>query len=231
MAKLRVMTYNLHGLHDDADAVVAVLRAAAPDVVAVQEPPRGPGGRARLSGLARAAGLEPAVVGGGARTTALLVRTGLRVDRARAVRLSWRPGRTARGAAVAHVAGVRVVAVHLGLDAAERARHVDRLLLLAATAPHHGCVLAGDLNEQPGGPSWRRLGLRLRDVTATSGPTYSTDDLRWRIDAVLATGGLLARGARTVHDDAALRASDHLPVVVDLVLPVLTAPGAPQDAA
>lgn len=215
---LRVLTYNLRQLRDDREAVLAVLRGAAPDVVAVQEPPRGPLGLVRLRRLAARAGLEVAVGGGGARTTALLVRPGLPVGRARAVRLPRRSrtrrGLTRRGLAVADVAGVRVVSVHLSLDGAERAHHVHRLLLLVA-ATQGPCVVAGDLNEPPGGRSWRSLGLHLRDVTPATGPTYPTAAPVHRIDAVHATG-VVATGAQVVPGEAVRRASDHLPVVVDL---------------
>ncbi|HWS57916.1 MAG TPA: endonuclease/exonuclease/phosphatase family protein [Actinotalea sp.] len=211
---VRVMSWNVRQLRDDRAAVLAVLRGAEPDVVAIQEPPRGPRGRSRLAALAHDAGLRVAVGGGGARTTALLVRDGLPVVRARGVRLPWRPWSTRRGLAVADVVGLRVMSVHLPLDRAERARHVRRLLLLVAAAPGP-CVVAGDLNEPPGGPSWQRLSRHLHDATAGSGPTYPSSNPRHRIDAVL-VAGLVAAGAHVVPGEAALRASDHRPVVVDV---------------
>ena len=211
---LRVMTYNIHGLHDDAAAVTEVLRAAEPDVVAIQEPPRGPLGRRRLRAVAEAAGLEVAVQGGGARTTALLVRARIQVTGRRAISLTWR-GRTRRGMALADVAGVRVISLHLGLSAAERARHAGRLHAVITSAPA-GLVVAGDFNEPPGGPVRRRLGLHLRDLTPGTGPTFPADRPTQRIDAVLGSGGLVPSGARAVDTEAARRASDHLPVVVHL---------------
>lgn len=213
---LRVLTFNVRGLKDDRAAVVEVLRSAAPDVVALQEPPRGPSGRSKLRALAHDAGLVVAVGGGGARTTALLVRPGLPVTGARGKRLTWRPGRTRRGLAVADVCGVRVISTHLSLVPSERARHLIRLLLLVRATEGAGCVVAGDLNEEPGGPSWRRLGQHLRDTTAASGPTFTARNPRRRLDAVLASTGLVPSGGRRIDDDVARRASDHLPVVVDL---------------
>jgi len=213
---LRVLTANIHQLRDDRSAVVAVLRGAAPDVVALQEPPRGPLGAARLRRLARDAGLRVAVGGGRARTTALLVRPTLPVTGARAVGLPWTPGRTRRGIAVADVAGVRVLSVHLSLDPAERAQHLIRLLLLVAAADGP-CIVAGDLNEQPDGESWVRLGRHLRDATTASGPTYPAAEPTARIDVVL-VAGLGSSNAEVVPGDAARRASDHLPVVVDVHL-------------
>lgn len=215
MPSLRVLTYNVHQLRDDADAVAEVLRQADADVVAVQEPPRGPSGRRRLARLADAAGHVVAVGHGGARTTALLVRRGMTATTTRGVRLPWRPGRTRRGLAMADVGGVRVISAHLSLDDAERQRHLHRLVLLVRAA-ESGCVVAGDLNEDPGGPSWRRLGLHVHDVTPGTGPTFTARNPRRRLDAVLVTSGITASGARRLDDDPARAASDHLPVVVDL---------------
>ena len=213
---LRVMTFNVRQLKDDTPSVAGILRATGADVVAVQEPPRGPLGAGRLRRLARAAGYEVAVAGGGARTTALLVRSGLAVTGGHAVRLAWRPGRTGRGLAIADVAGIRVVSVHLSLDGLERARHLHRLLLVVRSAPGHGCVVAGDLNERPGGPTRARLALHLRDLTAGLGPTFPSREPGLALDAVLATSGLAGSGARVVRDGPVERASDHLPVVVDV---------------
>ena len=212
---LRVLTFNVRQLKDDVDAVVAVLRDTDADVVAVQEPPRGPTGRRRLRTVARRAGYEPAVSGGAARTTALLVRAGTPVTGPRAVRLPWRPGRTRRGLAVADGHGVRVISAHLSLVPSEREKHVRRLLLLVAASPS-GCVVAGDLNEEPGGPTWVRLGRHLHDVTAGVGPTFTARRPRRRLDAVLATSGMHGHAAHVVRSDDADRASDHLPVVVEV---------------
>lgn len=213
---LRVLTYNVHQLRDDASAVAEVIRELDPDVVALQEPPRGPSGRSKLRRLAHAAGCEVAVAGGGARTTALLVREGTSFGGARRVRLRWRPGRTRRGLAVADVGGLRVVSVHFSLVPKERLLHVDRLLRVVASSGGAGCVVAGDLNEEPDGETWRRLRIRLRDVTAGTGPTFTSRRPARRIDAVLATSGLVATRAQVLRDERTERASDHLPVVVDL---------------
>lgn len=207
----RVLTWNVHGLKDDRDAVVRTLREAAPDVVALQEPPRGPLGRRRLASLAHDAGLEVGVAGGGARTTAILVRPGTWVSQRRTMRLPTRPGRTRRGLSMLQADGVRFVCLHLGLSAAERRRHMIRVVNVLSATPG-AVVVAGDLNEPPGGPSRRTLGLHLRDVTTTVAPTYGDR----QIDAILATPDLVPSGARTIDHEDARRASDHLPVVVDL---------------
>ncbi|WP_202628012.1 endonuclease/exonuclease/phosphatase family protein [Cellulomonas sp. APG4] len=214
-AALRVLSLNLRRLRDSRDAVVRVLHDARPDVVAVQEVTRGLTGRRRMARLAADAGLVHVPTPGG-RTTGVLVRPGLPVVRAHGVRLRSRLGRTRRGVAVVDVRGLRVASVHLGLDAAERLRHVDRLQrALRTDVP---LVVAGDLNERPGGAAWLALTRHLRDLSATSGPTYPAREPRHRIDVVLGTGV----EARTVHvrrDDVARAASDHLPVLVEVVAP------------
>lgn len=208
------MTYNIRQLKDDRAAVASVLREAAPDVVAIQEPPRGPLGRARLRRLAQEVGLVPVVSGGGARTTALLARPGIALTGARGFRLPWQPGRTRRGLAIAELAGLRIVSAHLSLSGHERSRHLVRIMPLVAASP--SCVVLGDLNELPGGPSWRRLGMHLRDLAPHTGPTFPAAAPVRRIDAVLGSRGVSASGVRVVTDDAARRGSDHLPVVADI---------------
>ncbi len=230
---LRVLTYNVHRLRDDAEAVRDVLAAARADVVAVQEPPRGPWGRRRLRALAGAAGYRAVVLGGVARTAALLVREDVPFVGAGGVRLRWYPGPrslTRRGFAMADVAGVRVISVHLGLSARQRARHLITLLQVITSAPA-GCVVAGDLNEDPGGPSWRRLTLHLHDVGRASAPTFPASDPAHRIDAILISRAATAQRVRVpgvdldpedrpgLRPEAVRRASDHLPVLADITFP------------
>lgn len=253
---MRLVTYNIRALKQSRAAVVAVLRAAAPDVLVVQEPPKWWFGRTRLRRLARDCGLRVEVPGGlwGARTVALLVReagaepdaaasgradgTRSPVVRSAAVRsaalrlplqLRHRVSRfpSLRGAAVADVAGVVVVGLHLSLDPAERADHLARVVALADRAAGGDwtrVVAAGDLNELPGGPAWQTLEERgLTDRGAGDPrPTFSTSAPRYRLDVVLAGSGLTGDAARVDHPRAAA-ASDHYPVVAVL------RPGAAAD--
>ena len=212
---LRVVSLNVRGLRDDRAALVRVLRKAAPDVVALQEPPRGPWAGTRLRRVARAADLRVAVAGHGARTTALLVRADEAPVQGRAVRLPRRGGRVRRGVVLADVRGVRVVGVHLGLHSAERQDHVRRVLALVREASGP-CVVAGDLNEQPGGTAARQLTSVLRDAAADAGPTYPAAGPTHRIDVVLVSSGIAVEHAAVLRDLDASTASDHLPVVVDL---------------
>ena len=222
---LRVMTYNLRGLRQEVDALVEVVRSARPDVLAVQEPARGLAGRRRMRRFAERTGMRIAVSGAGARTTALLVAPHRRVHDARGLRLPWRLGLTRRGVAVARVDGVRVVVVHLGLRGTERGRHVDLLGRRLVRATQVPLVVAGDLNERPDGPSWVALcragGLRDAAVLVEAeDPTFPAHAPRVRIDAVLVDERLPVVRAGVVDSPAVATASDHLPLVVDLRLPV-----------
>lgn len=124
---MRVITYNLARLTGEAPAVAEVLRAAAPDVVGVQEPPRGPWGRARLRRTARAAGLAVVLAGRGARTTALLASPRLLpAAHVEVLRLPWWGSRfvrrwwARRGVVLARLGGVDLAVVHPALDPVHR---------------------------------------------------------------------------------------------------------------
>lgn len=214
---MRVVSYNARGLRR-GPAVAQVLRELAPDVVGLQEPGRGPLGRWRLHLLCRRTGLRQAAPPW--RTVALLVRPGVAVAGCERVRLPadrpvvtrWLP--QARGALRAQVGGLAVVVLHLGLSAPGR-HHQLEALSAAADSGSRQVVLA-DLNERPGGPSWRHLTAALHDAAADAGPTYPAVAPEVRIDAVLTGPALPVRAAQVVGSVTARAASDHLPVVVDL---------------
>jgi endonuclease/exonuclease/phosphatase family metal-dependent hydrolase len=210
------MTYNVKGLQLSRTDVVAVIRAAAPDVLGLQEPPRGLLGWFRTWRLARDVGMRAVVNGGGARTTALLTARGRTVTDSAGVRLPNLSGRTARGIAVATVDGIRFVVVHLSLVRRERAAHLAGIL--RDHVPGVRTVVLGDLNEQPGGATWSSLTGVLVDADPTGGPTFPATEPAQRIDAVLTTRDLTVVSARVVGEHPVLRGSDHRPLVVDLHL-------------
>ena len=53
---MRLVSWNIRDLTGDVQAVQAVLRLVAPDVVCLQEAPRRPGSALRIAALARATG-------------------------------------------------------------------------------------------------------------------------------------------------------------------------------
>src|SRR4051795_1976432 len=77
MAELRLLTYNIRALRDDADAVSDVIRALSPDVVCVQEAPRFLRWRSKRAAIARNAGL---VVATADRPAGLLILVSMRTQ-------------------------------------------------------------------------------------------------------------------------------------------------------
>ena len=75
MSELRLLSYNIHGLRDDVEAVSRVIRSLEPDVVCIQEAPRFMRWRSKRAAIARKAGL---VVGTADKPAGLMLMTSLR---------------------------------------------------------------------------------------------------------------------------------------------------------
>jgi endonuclease/exonuclease/phosphatase family metal-dependent hydrolase len=192
--------------------------------VFLQEAPRFCRWRSKLAKLARECGLL--YVTGGRTTGGVALLAHLRVDvhDARDGLLSKHAGLHQRGVAAVVVsrAGEQllVASTHLGLKADERAAHAAEVLTLLHEVPAPHAVLAGDLNEPPGGPAWRAFQAGgLRDLGPGSGPTFPAPAPRKRIDAILGSPGIAALEYRVVDDPAVERASDHRPVLAVLQVP------------
>ncbi|MEU7032427.1 endonuclease/exonuclease/phosphatase family protein [Streptomyces sp. NPDC046237] len=229
-AVVRVLSYNVRSMRDDEDALARVIRACAPDLVFVQEAPRFFRWRKHAARLA--AKSELVVLGGGATAAGPLLMCSLRatVERTEDVLLPLTPGLHRRGFATAVVrfAGARVglISCHLSLRSEERYAQAGMLLdrVAAMDAPH--VIVAGDLNERPGGRSFTRLAKELQDgweVSPWGGEYTSTPgDPHQRIDAILATPGVefLGCGVPLDLDPSDLRAAtDHLPVLAAVRIP------------
>jgi endonuclease/exonuclease/phosphatase family metal-dependent hydrolase len=241
---VRLVSYNVEGLRQGAQ-VARVVRGLEADVVALQEPGRGPLGLVRLAVLARRTGLRRVARCG---TTALLVAGHVEVAPAVGVvraglvnalnrfgrtnrfthrqppsgvqlprgRPTWRrPHPMGRGASLREVDGIGVVVLHLPPD--DQQRRLEHLERIADRWEHRDPQLVvGDLNERPGGPVWLRLTGTLHDLAPDVGPTYPTPRPRIRIDAVLGSASLRTVRAWVPDDATVLAASDHRPVVVEL---------------
>ncbi len=110
-----------------------------------------------------------------------------------------------------------VTSVHLGLDADERVRHAEVVRELVAAYQGERGVIAGDLNERPGGRAWSTLSHGFGDPGRTAdAPTYPARGPASRIDVVFVPDGVDAT-SRVVTGPAVVAASDHCPVVVDVV--------------
>ncbi|GGW67285.1 hypothetical protein GCM10010503_50580 [Streptomyces lucensis JCM 4490] len=234
-AVIRVLSYNIRSMRDDADALARVITACAPDLVLVQEAPRFFRWRKKLARLAAASG--QVVLTGGATAAGPAILCGLRatVERTQDVLLPLTPGLHRRGFATAVVrfggARLGVLSCHLSLQRDERYEQGGMLLdRLAAMGVEHA-VAGGDLNDTPDGRTFGHLAghANLQDCHATApwgGEFTSTaTDPRKRIDAVFATKGIEVLGCGVPLDQpgvsaADLRAAtDHLPVLAALRVP------------
>ncbi|WP_019877682.1 endonuclease/exonuclease/phosphatase family protein [Sporichthya polymorpha] len=235
---MRVVSYNVRSLRDDADAVAAILRGLAPDLVCVQEAPRFLFSARTCRALAAAAGLSVLAGGRSAAGNLLLGGPRVRLVSASRVRLprSGRRHRRALALAVVEVGrnadpadgGARLLlgGTHLSLDPLEREQQTRRVLahLETADAPHR--VLGADVNDVPGSRVWTLLTGPLRDAWAlapTGGElTFPARGPNRRIDALLVSPGVAVRAAGVPADLAAdpAAATDHLPVLAELELPL-----------
>lgn len=235
---LRVVSYNLHGVSDDRDALVSVLRALRPDVLIAQEAPKRLRWRSSCAALMHAAGLYYVVGGGGeAAGNLIAVSTRLQADTTVTRRLPTPVLVQHRGmvGALVRTADTRlaVFGTHGDLDPARRQADAGLVVAVArAFADEHGVplVLAADMNCLPGEPAWDTIvAAGLADVAAGSGPTFPARAPSRRIDAVFidpalavhghAIGaGALVAGALVDADAGPVlsAASDHLPVLVEL---------------
>ncbi|AEI64549.1 endonuclease/exonuclease/phosphatase family protein [Corallococcus macrosporus] len=236
--ELRVMTFNIQSGVRGLERVAHVIRAAVPDVVALQEVDVG-STRARgldqteelsrLTGLKYRAHFRTTDLFGGAYGIAVLSRFPLEA-------LAQYPLPVPRGAeprtlahAVVDVDGreVSVYLTHLirrPFNGGTRVRQSAYVagLLARDSRPK---VLMGDLNDGPDSRSTRLLRRGLQDVVADTGTLGGTYPLplflpTLRIDYVLACDAFTPVSSRVLRVDA----SDHYPVVADLRLNPEAAP-------
>lgn len=225
-SRVRVVSYNIRALKDDREALLRVIRTLQPDVLCLQEVPRHPLSSHRVAGLAQQLGLT--WTGGHRHGMSTTLLTSLRLDvldsghRA----LPIPRGQEPRGYCHALLrlpgyAPFTAVSVHLSLKAAQRGEHA-RLMREAAEVGYGGpLVLAGDINETATGGAWGLLADGMDDVTGElfSFPAHAPQK---RIDAIFSSPQLQATRPAVELDGRDLRrATDHLPLWVDLDLSAL----------
>lgn len=224
MPLLRVMTYNVFGARARR-ALRTVVESVDPEVMVVNEAPQVPlWWRLACPALASQWQLEH-IAGGrnaGRNMVCAAEYVGVRQARVRRIRQPrfFDPIRGVVSAQLKH--GGRtfgVVGCHLGLTPHGRARDVQ-LVLDAADQLEGPVLLAGDLNEDPGGPSWQQLAdAGFRDGAAGDALTYPSSQPAKRIDALLVRGDgaeMVDHGVPAVPAALLSRASDHLPVAATL---------------
>jgi endonuclease/exonuclease/phosphatase family metal-dependent hydrolase len=243
---LRVMTYNVHGCRG-RDGVISprriagVIASAAPDIVALQELDVGRARSGRYDQAELIAGelgmrfhFAPAirVLGeayGDAIMTALpmrFVKTGALPGIRFPVRLE------SRGALWTEIrlgqAPLQMMVTHLGLVRRERRLQADALCgpeWLAHPDCGNPAILAGDFNFLSRSRAYARIASRLQDAQRLVSrqphdATFPARYPRFRIDYVFVSHGIQVDRVETIRTEETRIASDHLPLVADLRIPV-----------
>jgi endonuclease/exonuclease/phosphatase family metal-dependent hydrolase len=240
--ELTVMTFNIHhgvGVDGrlDLDRIAEVIRSSGADVVALQEVDRHFSERSAFADQAQELGralhmhvayganldLEPLAPGQPRRQYGNAVLSRHRIRSSRNILLPRLEGEEQRGLLEVslRVRGVpvRVYATHLQHNSAVSRQLQAEAILQAITSSDSSMLLLGDLNAQPEDPEIVLLLQLLVDawMQAGLGPgyTYSAANPHSRIDYVLHSGEVVSRVAAVLATDV----SDHLPVVVTMVLP------------
>lgn len=230
---LSVATYNVHacvGMDGvrDPERVAQVIRELDADIVGLQEVDAGywnAGGVDQLAVLARQTKMH-AVAGPTLVERSKSYGNGLLSRRSptRVQRLDLSvPGFEPRGALVADFDNddrkMRVVVTHFGLSAAERRAQAERLLSLLDPRPGGIRILLGDFNE------WAPRRRMTRLLSACFGPsgrmrTFPSRFPLFALDRIWVTPSTCVTTRRTIKTPLIRVASDHLPVVAELNLPV-----------
>lgn len=214
MAGLRVLSYNMRSLRDDAAALVRVVRAAGPDVVCVQEAPKWWRWRSRCAELARRCDLLFVTGGLPAGNNMLMCTAAVSVRESADFLFTRAFGLHQRGMATAScsLGGARfqLVSTHLDMDAAQRRLHVEEMFT-ALGRLDDAVVLGADVNEHPGEPAWSALGARL--------PECGAGTRARRIDGIFLSPGIRVLTAAVLDSPDVRIASDHPPILAEVELP------------
>jgi endonuclease/exonuclease/phosphatase family metal-dependent hydrolase len=220
MTRLRVATYNILMGGRHGALVDQVVHQMAADVLLVNECPKTPVlWRRRIRKLSERWGLRFVTGGRQAGSNMIVVAQGVGVKSAGSEKLRQPLFQPRRGIAWAQlrVEGrlVGVVSCHLSLARERRLQEVERILAVAASL-RGPVVMAGDLNEPPIGPSWKRLrDAGFRDHGTKDWLTFPAGAPDRRIDALLVRGParVVQHGDPGLDPDLLAAASDHLPAL------------------
>jgi endonuclease/exonuclease/phosphatase family metal-dependent hydrolase len=240
---VRIISWNVHGMEGadrrhDPERIARVLEELRPDLAGLQEVgaaalPEGVADPAvllgRLTGLHAAFGRTMAHRGGGPTSSygnAVLSRPPIRAIRSYDLSVL---GREPRGCVRADVAVegavIHFFAAHLGLGGRERRIQAAQLLsadILRDAALAHPLVLVGDFNSfsnRSAVPRWLRRQLIDCAVAAVNeAPTFPAWFPLLRLDRCFVDAAFRVAGVEVHRSKLARRASDHLPVVVELEL-------------
>jgi endonuclease/exonuclease/phosphatase family metal-dependent hydrolase len=189
------------------------VRAAAPEVVCVQEAPKWWRWRSRCAELARRCDLLFVTGGLPAGNNMLMCSVAVEAHSTADYLFTRRFGLHQRGMATAVCslggARFRLVSTHLDMAAPDRRLHVDELFA-ALGRLDEPLIIGADVNERPGKPAWAALAERLPEAGAgTRGR---------RIDGIFASPALKVLSATAIDSPGARIASDHLPLLAEFEL-------------
>lgn len=226
---MRIASYNIRkavGLdwRRDSDRIVRVLEEIDADVVVLQEADKRIGQRAGVLPTARMeqdlgyvfADVSVRPRSHGWHGNAILYRAEtMTLDHAQRVKL---PTLEPRGAVSALFAtpGIEIVGVHLALSRGTRIRQIKAIERYLENA-QHPTLVAGDFN------IWKRAD----DITdtlsggfemITPGNSFHASRPVTALDRFVLKGAARHMSSHVHHSDLAARASDHLPIVIDLDL-------------
>lgn len=224
---LRVVSYNILGAKFRRP-LGEVVRALRPDVLVVNETPKIPLiWTWQCDRLARDWGMRRAAGGRSAGSNMICVSDRVQVTSGSARRLRQPRFKPRRG--IVTVQGVfggvefGVVGVHLSLIRRSHPTEIAAALADGALLPGP-LLMCGDLNERPNEPGWSDFRAAGLVDHAQPGPASNTSTAAApakRIDALLVRGADVVRHEVPlfVGADLLARASDHLPVLAEVLLP------------
>ena len=226
---LRVATYNIrktlgNDRRRDPERTLRVIEALDADIVLLQEADMRLGQRQPALPAALFAGhnFRPIPFAHGRDSlgwhgNAILIRDGIDVLATAHTDL---PGLEPRGAVLADLAvqgqKIRVIGTHLGLIRASRRRQLAALRAFARHPQISAQLLAGDFNEWSGLSHLAGLGPDFRVLH--SPPTFHARRPLAALDRIAVTADFTLRDIAAALTPEARRASDHLPLVANLIL-------------
>jgi len=142
---------------------------------------------------------------------AILVRDGLQVGDIQRLTL---PGLEPRGAVIAQIGPLRLVAVHLGLIRRYRLKQMSAVLAALATLPDLPTVITGDFNEWS--PARGMEPLQNHFTIHAPGLSFHAARPVAALDRFAISKQVHLKTAGVIGGDQANRASDHLPVWADV---------------
>lgn len=220
---MRVASYNIRkavGLdwRRDPGRIIDVLGEIDADVVVLQEADKRIGARAGVLPLDRLedelelilpdVSLRP--LSHGWHGNAILLKSHLKNHSPSRIEL---PTTEPRGAVSVNLDDpqLEIIGVHLGLTPRMRRKQIQSLNETLCNR-EHPVVLAGDFNE------WnpRRMAFDASTTVVSPGPSFHTSRPTSTLDHFVLSAGLRVVSSHVHHSALSKRASDHLPVVVDL---------------